>query len=66
MRDEDVRPDWDDSEDDDDVSTPGPDPERLNIEGFTPEEVARRIMAAGKPESRKAVEGSLAEDEEDE
>lgn len=36
---------WDEDED---VGTRGPDPERLNTE-LTPEELARRVMKAGKP-----------------
>lgn len=55
--------DWDDEEE---PTKPGPDPERLNIEGFTPEEVARRIMAAGRPQGREEVEAALEDNEEDE
>lgn len=43
----DLPPDWDDSEDDD--KHPGPNPERLNIEGLSLDEIARLVMEAGKP-----------------
>lgn len=52
------QPEWDDEEED--TTRPGPKPERLNTD-LTPEELARRVLKAGKPKP-----GEIVDDEEEE